>query len=221
MKSIKLLLGVVLGILVFTQCGSSYQRATAYDYQARSESARGELNAEDYERKILYSAEITLKINSSDSVNLELRELAKRYNGYLSEEGTTKSIVRIKSEGFKEALDDISLLGNVLNKNVLGLDVTEDYYDYQIRLENAEKSRERYLELLSKAENVEAALKVEKELERLNETIDLLKGKMQAIEHAAEFATIEVYLKERNKPGPLGYVGIGIYETVKWLFVRG
>jgi hypothetical protein len=76
------------------------------------------------------------------------------------------------------------------------------------------------LELLAKAENVEAALKVEKELERLNSTIDLLKGKMNRINHLAEFSTITINLKEKKKPGIIGYVGIGIYRSVKWLFVR-
>lgn len=98
--------------------------------------------------------------------------------------------------------------------------MTEDYLDFKIRLENAEKSRERYLELLSQAENVEAALKVEKELERLNASIDILKGKMNRIDHLSEFSTITVNLKEKKKPGPLGYIGIGLYRSVMWLFVR-
>ena len=106
------------------------------------------------------------------------------------------------------------------NKNIVGQDVTEEYTDYKIRLENAEKARKRYLELLAKAEDVEATLKVEKELERLNETIDLLKGKMKRINHLSEYSTITVNLKEKKKPGLLGYIGIAIYHSVKWLFVR-
>ncbi|MBK6622314.1 MAG: DUF4349 domain-containing protein [Saprospirales bacterium] len=101
-----------------------------------------------------------------------------------------------------------------------GQDVTDEYTDYQIRLDNARKARERYLELLAKAENVEAALKVEKELERLNETIDLLEGKMTRIDHLSEFSTITIALKERKNPGLIGYIGIGLYYSVKWLFVR-
>ena len=46
--------------------------------------------------------------------------------------------------------------------------------DLEIRLENAEKARNRYLELLDKAETVGEVLSVEKELERLNEKIDLI-----------------------------------------------
>jgi hypothetical protein len=61
---------------------------------------------------------------------------------------------------------------------------------------------------------------VEKELERLNETIELLKGEMNRINHLTAYSTISVYLKEKKKPGIIGYVGVGIYQAVKWLFVR-
>jgi hypothetical protein len=98
--------------------------------------------------------------------------------------------------------------------------VTDQYADFSIRLENAEKARMRYLELLEKAENVQSALLVEKELERLNETIELLKGQMNRIDHLAAYSTITVYLTEKKKPGVLGYIGIGLYKSVKGLFVR-
>lgn len=51
--------------------------------------------------------------------------------------------------------------------------------------------------------------------------IDLLKGKTNRIDQLDAFATITVNLKERKKPGVLGYIGLGLYHSVKGLFVRG
>jgi len=82
------------------------------------------------------------------------------------------------------------------------------------------KSRERYLELLARAENVQSALLVEKELERLNSEIEFLKGKLNKTSHLVDFATLTISIKEKVKPGLLGYVGIGLFEVVKWLFIR-
>ena len=90
----------------------------------------------------------------------------------------------------------------------------------KIRLDNATKARETYLALLKKAENVESALKVEKELERLNGEIDILEGKMQKLSHLSQYSTITINIKSKPKPGILGYIGIGIYKSVRWLFVR-
>ena len=76
------------------------------------------------------------------------------------------------------------------------------------------KSRERYLELLAKAESVEAVLKVEKELEQ-NTEIDLLKSRVERFDHLVIYPTIEVNIKERCKKGILGYIGLGVFKAVK------
>ncbi len=172
------------------------------------------------ERKILYSAALSLTVETPETANLHIREIAKKYDGYASEIGSYRTVIRVKSTQLNEAIEEISKLGKVTYKNIKSQDVTTEYRDYQIRLENAEKSREKYLELLAKAENVEEILKVEKELERLNETIELLKGRMNKLDHLSEFSTITISLSEKKKPGILGYISMGLYHSVKWLFVR-
>ncbi|WP_425423008.1 DUF4349 domain-containing protein [Phaeodactylibacter xiamenensis] len=173
------------------------------------------------DRKILYDAYLTLTVETPDSTSLYIQAIAKRYGGYVNEIGTDRSIIRVESQLLDAAIDDISQLGRLDRKSVRGQDVTEAYLDYQIRLDNAQQARGRYLDLLDQAATVDEILKVEKELERLNETIDLLKGKMNRIDHLDTYATITINLRERQKPGILGYIGIGLYQGVRWLFVRG
>lgn len=76
------------------------------------------------------------------------------------------------------------------------------------------------MELLEKAQTVEEILKVEKELERLNGEIDQLKGKIKRYDHLTQLATITIHLEEKKKLGILGYISVGLYKAVKWLFVR-
>lgn len=180
----------------------------------------GEQQDKFVNRKILYSAELCLVVKNPDSANAAVKSVAKKYGGYVNEESTQYSTIRVKSENLNDAIADLSLLGKLTYKNILGQDVTEDYTDYQIRLANAEKARDKYLELLARAENVEAALQVEKELERINEVIDTLKGKINRVNHLSDYSTITVRLREKKKPGIVGYVAIGVYHTVKWFFVR-
>lgn len=172
-------------------------------------------------RKILYNADLTLTVEAPDSTNQYIQAIAKRHGGYVNEIGTYRSIIRVESEALDATIAELSQLGRLDRKSIRGQDVTETYLDYQIRLDNAQQARTRYLELLDKAETVDDILKVEKELERLNETIDLLKGKMNRIDHLDTYATITINLRERQKPGILGYIGIGVYRGVRWLFVRG
>lgn len=214
----------IIVTLSFYSCGSS-RYAPSYAYESANRSGKmlendGRMGDENMDKKIIYSTTLNLTVKIPDSANVQIGAIAKKYNGYVQQSGTEMCIIRVEEKSLKAAENDIALLGKVESKSSSGQDVTGEYLDYTIRLENAQKARDRYLELLAKAENVQSALLVEKELERLNETIELMKGQMNRIDHLAAYSTITVYLKEKKKPGVIGYIGIGIYKAVKWLFVR-
>lgn len=198
---------------------SKYQKEILQTETKNSVSKKSEFFSKK-ERKVLFSALISLTVKKPDTANLYIQKIAQKYNGYTTETSSRKTVIRIKSNSLENALNDISKLGKIQNKNISGQDVTDEYWDYKIRLDNAEKARKKYLELLAKAENVEEALKTERELERLNEKIDLIKGKINRINHLSDFSTITIDLKEKKKLGVLGYITTGIYHSIKWLFVR-
>lgn len=174
----------------------------------------------DFKRVVIYDATLDLVVKNPDSCNQFLTILASKYEGYVQTLGNRVSVIRVRASKLNDAVSEISDYGKLKYKLISGRDVTDQYRDYDVRLNNALKARERYLELLSKAENVESALKVEKELERLNIEIDSLKGKISQLNNLSDYATITVNIQEKIKPGILGYIGIGIYRSVKWLFVR-
>ena len=211
------IIALVAAAILSVACSSSQEYVYASSAVAQKTLAE---KPADAPRKIIYTAYLSLTIEHPDSANQGLATIAEKYEGFVSEIGTYQSVIRVKSEQLDAALLEVEALGRVERKSVRGRDVTEEYLDYQIRLENAQQARDRYLELLNKAESVEDILKVEKELERLNETIDLIKGKMNRIDQLDTYATITIDLKERKKPGVLGYIGLGLYHSVKWLFVR-
>lgn len=170
--------------------------------------------------QIIYQAFLDMIFRQPDTANARITQVAQKYGGYVNQVGTYQTIIRVESQHFEAALTEIEALGKTRSKRVVGRDVTEEFLDLEIRLENAQKARERYLALLEKAENVAAALQVEKELERLNETIDRLQGKLNRMEHLVSYATLTINLQEKKKPGPIGYIGVGLYHAIKWLFVR-
>lgn len=221
MKNNNVLYISLFTFLLLTSCAHEKNAVSGWDYSAGAAEVRMEDGkGKEIQKKVIYSSTINLQVKSPDTANVQIEQIAKKYNGYVQQNGTSMCIIRVEEKSLKPAVEDICDLGYVSSKHSYGEDVTAQYSDYAIRLENAEKSRLRYLELLSKAENVEAALKVERELERLNETIELMKGQMNRIDHLSSYSTITVYLKEKPKPGIIGYIGIGLYKAVKWLFVR-
>jgi hypothetical protein len=194
--------------------GSSSSETTGGQYKEFSDKKTAE------ERMIAYDASIDLIVKEPDSTLVTLKNLIKEQKGYIVSISSSTVVFRVETTKLESTLKIIETYGKTENKRIWGEDVTDEYQDLGIRLENAMKARERYLQLLEKAENVQAALMVEKELERLNGEIDLLKGRIKRLEHITEYSSITVYIKEKVKPGIVGYVFVGVYKGVKWLFVR-
>jgi hypothetical protein len=205
---------------LLSSCGAG-KNATYNPYQnTTAGSLLQEEGPSEQARMVIYNAYIDIKVKSTDTLNARLIDIAKRYNGYVQTLGTNNSVIRVQSEKLDSAILQIQGLGKIHQKTVSGEDVTEAYLDMSIRLDNAEKARKRYLELLAISQSVDEAIKVEKELERLNGEIDILKGRMNRTSHLVKYSTINLYIKEKKKPGIVGYVFVYLYKSVKWLFVR-
>ena len=247
----KNLIYISIAFLVLTSCSGHHSRSSAPSYGAYdntsaedlSASASSETSEHLYEktsvqrnhdeskkekssseitsRLIIYNANLDLKVKVLDSIPSKIKVIASNNQGYVSSVSNHRISLKVKAELLDQAIKEIAKLGKVTSKNVSSNDITDSYRDSEIRLENALKSRNRYLELLAKAENVEATLKVERELERLNTEIDLLKGRLKNYDNQITYSQIDVYLTQKVKPGIVGYVFVGLYESIKWLFVRG
>ncbi|UCC79919.1 MAG: DUF4349 domain-containing protein [Candidatus Zixiibacteriota bacterium] len=174
---------------------------------------------EETERMIVSSATIRLKSDEPDSVHNRVIEFALSCNGYILYSGEGRTTIRIPAACFKPIMSDIETLGKLLSKEITGKDVTEEYHDLQTRLDNAEKTRLRYLALLNTAKNLDEILRIERELERLNQAIEQLKGKIERLSHIVAYSSITVETTEPTRPGPVGYAFYGLYQGIKWLFV--
>lgn len=220
MKFKHLLFFIFLAVFIITSCATrqntSYNESAAYK-SLRSQSVK---TKSEKERMIIYNANVNLTVKNIDSANAFLTNLSKAFEGYVIVIGNKRTEIRVKSSLLNNAITELNNAGKIESKTIYGRDVTEEYFDYEIRLDNAKKSRQRYLELLQKAENVETTLKVEKELERLNGEIDTLEGKLNRMSHLTEFSTININLEQKEKLGILGYVFVGLYKGFGWLFIR-
>ncbi len=223
MRIIPVLCAVV--ILLYSGCAGPVPShlptasETGLSASDRTENA-GFNNGNDIQRKIISSAEIRINTTAADSVHARVLEIANTNNGYMVKSENDLTQIRIPAGEFAKVLEEIETLGEVISKNMRGKDITDEYHDLEIRLDNAEKTRQRYLALLDKAETIEEILSIERELERLNNEIELLKGKLERLSHLVEYATITVRTDCQIRPGPVGYVFYQMYNGVKWLFVR-
>lgn len=154
-------------------------------------------------RMVIYKANLQLEIDDIDSTAERIRYIADEFGGFVSEVSVSgretkvgRITIRVPEESFHDAVARIEELGKVTEKRVESADVTERYIDLKARLETREREEKRLLEILDKARTVEEVLTVERELWRIREEIERLKGQMLYLERMVKLATINVLLEE-------------------------
>lgn len=218
-------------IIGLFSCSKSYSEATVGDYNINKKQVsynaalsedldKHEEGGEEEERKIIYNGSMTVKVKKLENQTKEIIEKADAFGGYMVSSNLGNVTVRIPAAKLESFMNEVATYGEVENRNVYSEDVTDSYADINMRLENAQKARKRYLELLEQATEVADILSVEKELERLNGEIERMKGLINSYDKRIEYSSVSVYFIEKVKPGPVGYVFYYLYKGVKFLFVR-
>ena len=152
-------------------------------------------------RLVIYTANYAILVASSDVAISDFKASVKTLGGYLSQRSGTSVVVRVPAEHFQTLIDSLNEFGDITQQNVRSNDVTEAYRDQALRLENAKKARARLLVLLEKAEKTEDLLKIEREITRLSETIEVLEGKLRHLRDQVAFSTVSVNFYQ-NVPAP-------------------
>lgn len=231
-KIFQLSIIAIIGI-VLTSCSAATYNSAPAEVMARNNnkyensSLTGDFyfndedkKLEETERKIIYNASMRVEVDEIEEQTKEVITKAKAKGGYMVSSDINRVTVRVPAEKLNAFLDEVATMGEVESRNVYSQDVTEAYADMEIRLENAEKARKRYLELLNQAKEVSDILAIERELERLNTEIERLKGQINSYDTQIQYSSVSVNFFTKAKPGPLGYIFVGLYKGIKFLFVR-
>jgi outer membrane protein OmpA-like peptidoglycan-associated protein len=141
---------------------------------------------------VIYDAEIDLAVHEVRQRMNETIALARDLGGFLQSQHESSVIVRVPADRFWEAMTRLEGLGDVLDRQVDAQDVSEEVRDLRIRLRNATQMRERLEALLGQARSVEDSLAIERELERVTQSIELLRGQLEALQFRISYSTITV-----------------------------
>ncbi|MDR3013386.1 MAG: DUF4349 domain-containing protein [Chitinispirillales bacterium] len=182
------------------------------------------METQSSERMITYTASLELSVADTEETRSILLEQIKNNNGFVVRETNNFIITRIPSENMDTFLQHARTLGEVENETRTGTDITDQYQDNVMRLENFQNVRDRYLALLDHAITVSDILAIERELERINLQIETLKGKIRHAELSVAYSniTIRFRIKEEQdkvRLGPVSWIFYGLYHGVKLLFV--
>lgn len=116
--------------------------------------------------------------------------------GYVAQQTDAAVTLRVPSKRFRRLMKGLEGLGQVRTRSVQTLDVSEEFHDLKVRLENLQSTRGRIQKLLSQTKDLAETLIVEKELERVSAEIDAIEGRLRFLSSQAAFSTVTMAFQE-------------------------
>lgn len=170
------------------------------DYKQPTEN-----NSQD-KRMIIRSGIMSLEIDKFEDTEAKIKETANRYNGYIT--NTTSNLnasnkrsgtitVRVQADKFDAMLGELSKLGKVMNQNISGKDVTEEFMDAEARMKTQQELESRLLKLLAeKTASLTSVVEVEQKLANVRENIEKTQGRMRFLKDQSSYSTLTVSVYE-------------------------
>jgi hypothetical protein len=144
--------------------------------------------------------------------------------GYLSGESSSEQgagrartaslTLRVPAARLDETVAKVRSLGREKARSIEAEDITEQYFNLEIRLRNQRELETRLRQLLERTTNrLTDLLEIEKEVARVRGEIDEMEGRKRYWDNQVGFSTLRVHLQE---PSPLvvGDQG-GVWQTLK------
>jgi hypothetical protein len=158
------------------------------------------------QRKIIYTADVELVVEEFNSIPSQVETLVEDFEGYIAGSTVTgtpghprsgKWTIRVPVERYGKFLTAVQKLGEVHRVSSDSKDVSEEYYDLETRISNKERQEARLLELLADATGkLEEVLSVERELARVREEIERMKGRVRVLNDLTSLTTVELSITE-------------------------
>lgn len=148
-------------------------------------------------RQIVYSGAMDLAVFDVDATRERVEALVVEAGGFVQIQRGHAMVVRVPAEEFRTVLDAIGKLGRVERQELEALDVTEDYYDLQTRIEVLRRTQAQLLELLDKARTVEQALAVRRELDAVILELESLLGRERVLASQIRYSALSLGFVER------------------------
>jgi hypothetical protein len=155
---------------------------------------------------IIRSGTMNLEVDKYDDTESKIKEITNSFNGYIT--NTTSSLnasgkkqgtitIRVASDKFDGLLTELSKIGKVMNQNISGKDVTEEYMDSEARVKTQRELENRLLKLLEeKTARLTDIVDVEQKLAGVRENIEKTEGRMRYLKDQASYSTLAVSVYE-------------------------
>ena len=165
---------------------------------------------QDFARKIVKTAELGIRAAEVRETAARAERVAAGFGGSVSSsqtfrgEGSVRAelVLSVPASEFEAALGELRGLGEeVTTDSVSGEDVTEEFVDLRSRERNLIAAEESLLGLYERAEDVEDALSIQRELTDVRGRVEAVQGRIQYLQEITASSSISLSI-EPVAPAP-------------------
>ena len=182
-------------------CGGG-QESSDQSATVESDSPPAVLSAQVEPRKIVYTADVTVRVDAVGRATTDAVRIASEAGGLVfsqSSDGDNKEArltLKVPPESFKSVLADLAELGRALESDIKAEDITEEVTDVDGRLKTSQASADRLRTLLGAASSTTDIVAIEGELAKREGEIESLQGRLRVLTNQVEMTTINLRLTE-------------------------
>ncbi len=207
--------------------GSNEKKSDGKFKQINYQQPTENTNVQD-KRMIIRTGTMSIENDSFDETENKAKEITKNLGGYITnstsqvnqsgkKQGTLT--IRVQADKYDALLAELTKTGKVMNQNITGRDVTEEFVDAEARIKTQRELEARLLQLLAeKTANLTAVVEVEQKLAAVRENIEKTEGRMRMLKDQASFSTITLSIYE---PAILNTSSGGFFYELERGFEKG
>jgi len=159
-------------------------------------------------RKVVRNADLQMESDAPDQSQQKITSIAESKGGYVVESQQSSSdartstrdvvtmTVRVPAEKFGETLEEVRKTANrTVVETVKSDDVTEEFIDIEAKLKANKALEAQFLEIMKRANTVEDALDVQRQLADVRGEIEKIEGRKRFLENQTSFSTLKIRLQ--------------------------
>jgi Domain of unknown function (DUF4349) len=155
----------------------------------------------DWDKKIIKTGFLKLEVKDFKLYNDIVHKAAKQYGGYVANEEQNQSeekkestiSIKVPVDQFESIMIQLPTSAEkIIEKRITTEDVTGEVIDTKSRLHAKEQIRLKYLEFLKQAKNMEDVLKVQSEINDIQEEMESASGRINYLSHQSALSTIQL-----------------------------
>ena len=159
---------------------------------------------------VIRTGQAFIEVEKVDPAVIRIRQLVVQFGGYIANSSMSGGRDQIRQATFElkipaarydDAVNSLSTIGKVETVSSNAQDVGEEFVDVTARVSNARRLEERLISLLAnRTGKLDEVLRVERELARVREEIELYEGRLRFLTTRVATSTLTITVHE---PAPI------------------